>query len=268
MSYRSQLLFERIFRIVAVIAILVPNVAAAAGSPIGTHGSSQAYYQESGAVTPDLLVDNAEPPAKTPVRQTAEQPTTLTTHSVSANAPQPEEPVAKQAAPSDLLAAPVGAPESKGDTALSLDPSVLNLFMADNDGTDASCSPRGSLLLEIAAPPDGVIAGNEFAPIAGDIYTATVTNNGGTPTELIDFIINPNSGFYYVGSSLTAESSVDGTLGFDINVAGDGGPSQSILFDITGSASETTLDPGEVITFVFQLNTNGEAISGQSLRDL
>lgn len=123
----------------------------------------------------------------------------------------------------------------------------------------ASCTPASALNITLTIPPYVVSRGNEW----GDVYTVTVANNGAVSTTAVSLRIDPNVGFYYLGDSATVEKSGAGVL-TSVDT-GTGAPNAIAWITVTGDITQTSLLPGEVMTFTFLLATDANAISAQTL---
>ncbi|MCC7362611.1 MAG: DUF11 domain-containing protein [Anaerolineales bacterium] len=98
---------------------------------------------------------------------------------------------------------------------------------------------------------------------SGDVYTVTVTNSGAVSVPEVSLLINANVGFYYLGGSATATSSLSGTQTYVDS--GTGLPDATSFITLTGNSQATSLAPGETLTFTFRLATDANATSGQQL---
>ncbi len=123
------------------------------------------------------------------------------------------------------------------------------------------CPTSIDLAMNLILPPYTISRGNT----AGDVYTVTLANNSSTAATEIGLLVDPNVGFYYLGGSAAAASSVSGTL--TIVDPGTGAPDAPFTIGISATPQppEKQLLPGETITFTFRLATNANAKSGQRL---
>ncbi|MCP4166403.1 MAG: DUF11 domain-containing protein, partial [Chloroflexi bacterium] len=166
----------------------------------------------------------------------------------------PAEPTSKLGAtllPS-WIEVPVGLSEDAIAPASVLAPAALG-----------SCTPEADLEMNLIKPPFMVSRGNENAPVPGDVYTVTITNNGSNDTTEVNLQVDPNDGFFYLTGTATVSSDTDspGVSGPGSNTAA-GDP---FTLTVTAAAPDTTLDVGETITFTFHLATDADATSGQLL---
>jgi len=165
-----------------------------------------------------------------------------------------------------------GAPAGGGELGTRLLP---GWFVASDEVADTSngsalngllaplaagqCTPAASLAMQLTVPPYPVSRGNGN----GDVYTVTVTNNGTVSTTEVSLLIDPNVGFYYLGNSASVVSSVDGPISY--TDTGTGAPDATASITLTGTTAQTSLVPGETLTFTFKLATDADAKSGQLL---
>lgn len=125
----------------------------------------------------------------------------------------------------------------------------------------AQCTNSNDLAMTLTVPPYDVSRGN----VAGDVYTVTVQNTGTFSTTEMALRIDPNVGFYYLGGTAVATSSLLTTT-VPITDPGTTTPDDPFLLQPTGTVTETSLLPGETMTFNFTLATTAAAQSGQMLR--
>ena len=122
-----------------------------------------------------------------------------------------------------------------------------------------ACQPAANIAMQVIPPPYSVSRGNT----AGDTYTVTIKNNSLSAIPEISLLVDPNLGFFYLGGTAQATSSVSGTL----SLIDPGTTAPGIPFTLVVSATppEKRLLPGETIIFTFKLATNADAKSGQTL---
>lgn len=126
------------------------------------------------------------------------------------------------------------------------------------EGAD-QCASSGNVMA-LVTPPYPVSRGN----IYGDVYTVTVRNDSTVLTTTnVTVRIDPNVGFYYLGGSAAVESNLKGSLTY--TDSGAGLPGDVAFIAVTGDITQTTLAPGEIMTFTFKLATDGNAESAQLL---
>ena len=133
------------------------------------------------------------------------------------------------------------------------------LFNGPQSPGPGYCPAAANIIMQLETPPYAVSRGNQ----AGDVYTVTITNQNATPIPEISLLVNPNTGFSYIGGSASAVSSVSGTL--TIIDPGTSLPTCPLTW-VQGLAPEKQIQPNETITFVFMLATNAYAKSGQFLQ--
>jgi len=126
---------------------------------------------------------------------------------------------------------------------------------------DAQCTPADSLVVQLSLPPTTVSRGN----IVGDVYTATVTNNGTISTTDVNLLVDPNVGFFYKTGSANVISNLAPAPALSAPGT-DTVADAAFTLRVTGSTTATrALQPGETMQFRFRLATTADAQSGQSL---
>ncbi len=127
------------------------------------------------------------------------------------------------------------------------------------DAQDApQCPPESDLSIDLTIPPYRVSEGNT----AGDVYTVTVSNSGTVSATEVSLLVDPNTGFYYVGGSATVSSNLDNPTLTDPGTTVADSPFSLVL---NGPAPLNALEPGETLTFTFKLATTDNAPSSQLL---
>ena len=184
-------------------------------------------------------------------------------------------PLAENESAAEPLDAPALAGRSDGTADASLGISLLpswfesgmaNVAIQTAVGAQGLLSPAAAgqcvapadLDITLALPPDSVCRGNTN----GEVFSATLTNNGTISITELSLLVNPNVGFFYVGGS----ASVSAPDSPSISGPGTTAPDTSFVLNLTGATpGQQALEPGETIVISFRLATTADAASGQRL---